>query len=108
MSEEQQEIEVYESRRFGKALNKLSASQLKIVEDEVDKIIAEPELGELKKGDLAHLRVHKFRLNNQQALLGYVWLEEKVEIYLLQLGAHEDFYQKMKNQRKGDQKLLDP
>lgn len=107
MSEEQKGIEVYESRRFSKALNKLPEAQLKIVEDELDKVVADPEVGELKKGDLAHLRVHKFRLNNQQALLGYSWLEERLEIYLLQLGSHENFYQKMKNQRKGDVKLLD-
>ena len=107
MSEEQKEIEVYESKRFSKALSKLSTTQLKIVEDEVEKIIADPETGELKKGDLAHLRVHKFRLNNQQALLGYSWLEEKLELYLLQLGSHENFYQQMKNRRKSDSKLID-
>lgn len=107
MSEEQKEPEVYEARRFSKALSKLPEAQLKTVEDEIDRIIADPELGELKKGDLAHLRVHKFKLNNQQALLGYSWLEEKIEIYLLQLGVHENFYQKMKSQRKGDLKLLD-
>lgn len=106
MSEEQNEIEIYESRRFEKALSRLSDSQLKIVEDEIDKIIESPIIGELKKGDLSHLRVHKFNVNNQQALLGYSWIEDKLEIYLLHLGPHENFYQKMKGQRKGDIKLI--
>ena len=57
MPEEQIEIDVYQSRRFEKVLRKLPNPQLKIVEDEIDKIIENPEAGELKKGDLSHLRV---------------------------------------------------
>ena len=108
MSEEQKEIDIYESRRFEKALSKLPDAQLKVVEDEIDKIIETPNIGELKKGDLSHLRVHKFKIDNQQALLGYSWLEDKIEIYLLQFGSHENFYQKIKGQRKADLKLIKP
>ncbi|KZM44260.1 addiction module toxin RelE [Marinomonas sp. SBI22] len=108
MSEEQNEINVYESRRFAKALSKLSDAHLCIVEDEIDRIIRAPNIGERKKGDLSHLRVHKFKMDNQLALLGYSWIEEKIEIYLLQFGPHENFYQKMKGQRKRDIKLLKP
>ena len=108
MSEEQNEIDVYESRRFEKAIKKLTESQLKVVEDEIEKIIEDPEIGELKKGDLAFLRVHKFNIEIQLALIGYSWIEERLEIYLLQLGSHEIFYKKMKGQRKVDQKLIKP
>ncbi|SQD77839.1 type II toxin-antitoxin system RelE/ParE family toxin [Moritella yayanosii] len=108
MLEEQSEIDVYESRRFEKALAKLSEPQLKIVEDEIEKIIDDPELGEQKKGDLSHLRVHKFKMGNQLVLLGYSWLEDKIEIYLLQFGSHENFYKKISGQRKVDLKLIKP
>lgn len=108
MSEEQNEIDVYESRRFEKAIKKLTESQLKVVEDEIEKIIEDLEIGELKKGDLAFLRVHKFNLENQLALIGYSWIEQRLEIYLLQLGSHENFYKNMKGQRKVDQKLIKP
>jgi mRNA-degrading endonuclease RelE of RelBE toxin-antitoxin system len=91
MSEAPNEINVYESRRFEKALRKLPETQLKIVEDEIDKIIKNPEIGNLKKGELSHLRVHKFNLNNQQVLLGYAWIKDKIEIYLLHIGSHENF-----------------
>lgn len=106
MSEERREIDVFESRRFEKAKNKLSQAQLEIVEDEIDKIIADPEIGELKKGDLAHLRVHKFKLDNQLVLLGYSWVEQKLELYLLNIGPHENFYPKMKEHRKTDLKII--
>ena len=106
MLEEQNEIKIYESRRFGKALSKLSESQQKIVEDEIDKISDDPEIGEQKKGDLLHLRVHKFRLDDQQVLLGYSWVEAKIEIYLLHIGSHEGFYQNMKVKREIDLNLI--
>ncbi|MQB54461.1 type II toxin-antitoxin system RelE/ParE family toxin [Rahnella sp. NRRL B-41462] len=63
-------------------------------------------LRELKKGDLSYLRVHKFPLEKQQALLGYCWREEKIELYLLSLDSHENFYQDHKNHRKGDVKMM--
>jgi len=88
MSEEQKEIQIYESRRFEKSVSKLTQSRLKIVEDEIDKIIEDPEIGDLKKGDLLYLRVHEFRMGDQQMLLGYSWLDAKIEIYLLHLGTH--------------------
>lgn len=108
MSEEQQgqEIDVYQSRRFEKSLSKLPEAQLKIVEDEIDRVINDPLMGEMKKGDLNFLRVHKFQVNNQQILLGYSWVEDKLELYLLSIGPHENFYTDQKKHRKADLKLI--
>ena len=100
------DVNVYQSRRFEKALDKLPRSLLILVEDEIDKIIANPLLGEKKKGDLSYLRVHKFQLNNQLTLLGYSWLEDKIELYLLSISSHENFYQGQKNHRKSDLKII--
>lgn len=99
-------IDIYESSRFSKALERLSEQQLMVVEDQIELIITTPEMGELKKGDLSYLRVHKFQLNNQLALLGYSWIEQKIELYLLSLSSHENFYQEQKRLRKADLKLI--
>ena len=108
MSEGQneKEVDVYQTRRFEKALDKLPEKLQEIVEDEIDTIIANPEIGELKKGDLSFLRVHKFQMNNRLTLLGYTWIEDKFELYLLDVGPHENFYQEQKNHRKADLKLI--
>ncbi|EPJ42985.1 MAG: hypothetical protein OFPII_44170 [Osedax symbiont Rs1] len=106
MSEEQNEIEIYQSNCFEKALNKLPENKLKIVEDEIDNIFENPEIGEAKRGDLSHLRVHKFKFGSQKVLLGYSWLENKVRIYLLYLGQHENFYKQAKKRRMADLKLI--
>lgn len=101
------EIEVFESRRFARSLRKLPESKLRQVEDEVDRIIADPLIGERKKGALSHVRVHKFHLDDQLALLGYSWLENKLEIYLLQFAPHENFYKDLQHLRKQDLGLIE-
>lgn len=100
------EIEVYQSPRFSKALDKLPEEALRLVEDEIDLIIDNPEIGEQKRGDLNYLRVHKFGLNGQQVLLGYNWQEEKLTLHLLNFGSHENFYRDAKNRRKADLKFI--
>jgi len=83
-------------------MDKLSNDMLKTVEDEIDKIILVPLKGELKKGDLSNLRVHKFHIHKQLVSLGYSWKEQKLELYLLSLATHENFYKEMKLARKTD------
>ena len=54
------------------------------------------KIGERKKGDLAALRVFKFRSAGQLYLLGYT-LDEGVRlIYVEALGPHENFYRDLK------------
>ncbi|QEW05844.1 type II toxin-antitoxin system RelE/ParE family toxin [Nitrincola iocasae] len=99
-------INVYESPVFKKTLSKLPEDDLVIIEDAVDVIIENPEIGQLKKGDLSYLRVHKFSLNGQQVLLGYNWQEEQLTLYLLNIGPHENFYTNAKKHRKADLKFI--
>ena len=95
-------MDVYEVPTFSKAFKKLNNDQKECVEAEIDLIIDNPEIGTQKQGDLSYLRVHKFSMNKQQVLLGYSWLDEKLEIWLLNIGTHENFYDKAKSRRKAD------
>ena len=60
------------------------------------KLSKNPMLGEKKKGDLDFLRVHKFKLHEQQMLLGYMYEEEEITLTLLKLSTHENFYRDIK------------
>ena len=57
-------------------------------------VIADPNLGEEKKGDLAGVFVYKFDCAGQLFLLAYQWDETKR--VLLTLGPHENFYRDLK------------
>ena len=106
MFDENQKIDVYQTRTFEKAINKLDDPVRDLVDEQIDLIIDNPEIGTLKKGDLSHVRVHKFKINNEQTLLGYNWNEGKVTLTLLSIGPHENFYRNMKKRRGADLKML--
>ncbi len=92
MSEEKEsEIEVRQTKVFKKVYKRLSESQQDQVDVEIDKIIDDPDIGTRKKGDLSHMWVHKFKLNNAQILLGYSWNEGELIITLMNVGPHENF-----------------
>lgn len=108
MSEEEEtKIAVYEGPSFKKTFKKLREENKIVVEETIDKIIADPEIGQKKKGDLSYLWVYKFKLSGQETLLGYSWKEERLEIHLLNLGYHENFYQDAKGRRKADLRFID-
>jgi hypothetical protein len=65
------------------------------IQDEVDRVIADPNRGEDKKGDLAGYRVHKFRFHRQEYLIAYEAAEQ--ELLFVMIGTHENFYRDLKN-----------
>lgn len=87
---------VAQTRRFARQYKKLHDNVAADVDQAVTDVAANPELGERKKGDLAALRVVKFRSQGQLYLLGYT-VEDAVRlIYLEAVGPHENFYRDMK------------
>lgn len=89
--------QVRQTARFEKAYKKLKINQRRQVDEAVAKVAENPALGEMKKGDLQGVRVYKFRMLDQLALLAYFDAEEDVTIILLALGADENFYRDLKH-----------
>lgn len=103
---EKKSVEVYQSKVFEKAFNKLDDKHQLLVDVEIGLITKDPKLGKLKKGDLSYLRVHKFKLNGPEVMLGYHWADAKIELYLLNLGSHENFYRDEKSRTKASLSLI--
>ncbi len=103
---EKKETEVFFTPTFEKAQKRLTSKQASVVDDEIERIIDDPEIGTQKRGDLSYLWVHKFKLSGQQVLLGYSRVEERLTLYLLNLGPHENFYRDMKRRRDSDLKSI--
>ncbi len=54
--------------------------------------MAAPASGDQKKGDLANLRVYKYRFNLALMLLAYAVNSQENVISLMGYGTHENFY----------------
>ncbi len=52
-------------------MNKLHEAEKSALDKAVEKIMDSPEAGNLKRGDLAGVRVFKFKVKTQQHLLAY-------------------------------------
>jgi len=88
--------EVRQTRRFARAYKKLHDNVATDVDDAVEAVAENPNIGEKKKGDLAHLWVYKFRSQGQLYLLGYTREDAVRLIYLEAIGSHENFYRDLK------------
>jgi len=90
---------VLQTPTFKKAVKKLKPSNKKELDTAIKSVMAEPTVGEQKKGDLSFLRVHKFKMNKQMTLLGYSFNDGTLTLELMALGSHENFYRDVKRQR---------
>ena len=88
-------MEIFQKTEFKKSYKKLHENQRLAVNDEIKKIIANPEIGVEKVGDLKGIFVHKFKVIDQQFLLAYSF--DEVKMTLIMLGVHENFYRSVKN-----------
>jgi len=89
---------VVQTRRFGRQYKKLHDNVAADVDEAVNVVAHDPDAGERKKGDLAALRVFKFRSLGQLYLLGYTVDEAVRLVYLEAVGPHENFYRDLKRQ----------
>jgi len=88
---------IVQSPYFRRSYKKLYANQLTAVNAAIKRVASEPSCGEEKKGDLAGVRVHKFRVQDQLYLPAYE--HDGDTLYLLALGVHENFYRDLKKGR---------
>ena len=78
-------------------MKKLHASEKRVLDEAVRTLIASPDVGQMKKGDLAGVRVYKFKHLQQQMLLTYAANTDQGVVILLGYGAHENFYRDLKH-----------
>lgn len=88
-------------RPFAQYVKKAHKPLQLAIEDEVEVVCEAPQIGEAKVGDLAGIRVHKFRFNRQEYLIAYRAPNEDAPLEFLiidfyQVGVHENFYAELK------------
>jgi mRNA-degrading endonuclease RelE of RelBE toxin-antitoxin system len=93
-------MKILRTNTFIRAAKKLRRNQVPSLKDAIEAIKQNPLTGELKKGDLAGIRVYKFRVLHQLILLAYLFDEKADEVTLLSFAPHENFYDALKKQIK--------
>ena len=89
-------MKILQSNLFIKTVKKLHKSEKELLDEVIKTLIAQPELGDLKTGDLNGVRVYKFNVNINQMLLAYRYQKETLVLMLLAYGTHENFYRDLK------------
>lgn len=87
-------MKVEQSNEFRRAYKKLNPNIRNTVNEGIRGIIANPLVGEQKKGDLVYLRVLKIKALDQTYLIGYIYAADTLILHAL--GPHENFYRNLK------------
>jgi mRNA-degrading endonuclease RelE of RelBE toxin-antitoxin system len=91
-------MKIYQSRSFAQKVKKLTKTEKTKLDKEIKKIVAKPEVGIEKKGDLRGVFVHKFKIKSTQHLLSYRFTETSLEFIMF--GPHENYYRDLKKNPK--------
>ena len=88
-------ISVKQIPLFKRTLKKLHKKDKLALNAEIKNLLKKPSTGELKKGDLAGVRVYKFKIAKNLYLLSYLY--ENNVLTLLSFGSHKNYYKNLKN-----------
>ena len=83
---------------FKKFVKKQTRPLQLVIEDEVEKIAFNPDIGKVKKGDLTGFRVQTFSYGSQKFLIAYFIQGDEILFY--KIGPHENFYRELKKYLK--------
>ena len=90
-------MEILQTPTFKKQTKKLHKNQKSDLDKAILVIVKNPKIGEMEKGDLNGIQVYKFNMVNQLMLLAYEFHKDQLQLILLALGSHENFYRDLKN-----------
>ena len=91
-------MKIFVTNTFLRAAKKLHRNHVTKLEEAIQKIKTNPDIGEAKIGDLAGIKVYKFHILHQLILLAYLYNEKCNEITLVSFGSHANFYENLKKQ----------
>jgi mRNA-degrading endonuclease RelE of RelBE toxin-antitoxin system len=91
-------MKLFQMPRFKRYAKKLPRQFQQVILDTVEEVLADPKVGQLKKGDLEGFRVHKFTMGRQLTLIAYKVEDDSLVLY--QVGSHENFYKNLKRYLK--------
>ena len=92
-------MKIIQSRSFERKVKKFGKREKKVLDNQIQRIIDNPSIGQEKRGDLRGVYVYKFKLQAAQYLLSYRFVGADLE--LIMIGPHENYYRDLKAYLKG-------
>ncbi|HBR71038.1 TPA: addiction module toxin RelE [Candidatus Dependentiae bacterium] len=89
-------MNILQTPTFARQVKKIKTNQKKDLDIAIEKIVQDPHIGSMKRGDLCGVRVHKFKMVKQLTLLAYEFHPEDDALILFAMGSHENFYRGLK------------
>ena len=89
-------MQIIQSNLFKQTYKKLSSNVRSVVNENIKQIVNNPAIGVIKAGDLTGVYVHKFKSAQHLYLLAYDYDPMQEMVYLIALGSHQNFYDKVK------------
>ena len=74
-------MKLFQMPQFKRYVKKLPRQFQQVILDTVEEVLADPKIGQLKKGDLQGFRVHKFTMGRQLTLIAYKVENDSLVLY---------------------------
>ncbi len=84
-------MRIIQSRTFEKRVRQFAKQEKKVLDQQIRKIIANPAIGQEKRGELRGIFVYKFKIHATQYLLSYRTADAET-LELIMIGPHENYY----------------
>lgn len=91
-------MKIIQSPLFFRTVKKFKKNEKKILDNQIKRIVKNPNIGVQKSGALKEIFVLKYKVKMLQYLLAYRKNSDQIE--LVMIGSHENYY-------KGLQKYID-
>jgi len=89
-------VKILQSNIFKRRVKKMHKLEKEALDNAIKEIVEEP-LGDIAKtGDLAGVRVFKYKFNRELYLIAYEYIEDEIVLNLIEHGTHENFYRDLK------------
>lgn len=87
-------LKIFQSPLFERQKKHLHPKEIGVLDEIIGKLSENPQIGQEKKGDLAGVRVYKFKVKTKLLLLAYEFND--FELLLISIGSHQHFYRDLK------------
>ena len=87
-------MKIIQSRSFEKKVKRFKKRDKKLLDEQIQRIVDNPAVGQEKKGDLRGICIHKFKIKTIEYLLSYRFVGDALE--LIMIGSHENYYRDLK------------